>query len=95
MSSWPHTCRRGEETAGVAALLSLEEAFIPFSCGCDRGDPFAFMLFTLDVLVLEAVEGPAAGSAGDWRLAGVFYEMKSPHPGQRVFSSNRSSPSRV
>jgi len=35
-SSWPQACRRGEETAGVVGLFSLEaEVFIPFTGGFD------------------------------------------------------------
>ena len=35
-SSWPQACRRGEETAGVVGLFTLEvEVFIPFTGGFD------------------------------------------------------------
>ena len=88
MSSWPHVCRRGEETAGVVALFVLE-VFIPFSCGFDCGDPFAFVFFALDALVLEVVEGPAAGSVEDWRLAEVFCgdDVSASWPTRLLFES--------
>lgn len=66
ISSWPQACRRGEETAGVVALFSLEvEVFTPFTGGFDCGGPFVVVSFILGAVVLE-VEGPvAAGSADD------------------------------
>lgn len=66
-SSWPHACRRGEDTAGVVGLFSLEvEVLIPFAGSFGCGGPFAAISFTLDALALAAVEGPAAvGSADD------------------------------
>jgi hypothetical protein len=66
-SSWPQACRRGEETAGVVGLFSLEvEVFIPFTGGFDCGGPFAAVSFTLGAPVLAVVEGPAVvGSAED------------------------------
>jgi hypothetical protein len=66
ISSWPQACRRGEETAGVVALFSLEaEVFIPFTDGFDCGDPFVVVSFTLGALVSEVVEGLAAVGSED------------------------------
>jgi len=65
-SSWPHACRRGEETAGAVALFNLEVVFIPFTGCFDCGGPFSAVSFTLGAPVLEVVEGPATvGSADD------------------------------
>jgi hypothetical protein len=89
MSSWPHACRRGEETAGVVALFILEEVFIPFNCGFDCGDPFAFVFFALDALASEVVEGPAAGSAEDCRLVEFFCgdDVSASWPTRLLFES--------
>jgi len=59
-SSWPQACRRGEETAGVVGLFSLEvEVFIPFTGGFGCGGPFVAASFTLVVLGFAAVVGSA------------------------------------
>ena len=75
-SSWLQACRRGEETAGVVGLFSLEvEVFIPFTSGFDCGGPFAAVSFTLAALAVASAKGPAVvGSSEDWRLAEVFCE---------------------
>jgi len=59
-SSWPQACRRGEETAGVVGLFSLEvEVFIPFTGSFGCGGPFVAASFTLVALGFAAVVGSA------------------------------------
>ena len=61
--SCPQARRRGEKTAGVVALFSLEvEMVVPFTGRLGCGAPFIVLSFAFG----EQVGGPAAvGSADD------------------------------